>query len=130
VYVNIATRKPALAITGGSDYIGTTQTFVVNSGERRCITIEILDDSDVESQEYLSVELIAQSFSVRSSLSIYITDNDVLTLSLTASAYSVAESGGPVNVCVLGLRGTRSSSATATISTQDISATSSFNVSL
>ena len=53
-----------------------------------------------------------------------------LTLSLNASAYSVAENGGSVNVCVLGLRGTRSSSATATISTQDISAIGLFNVSL
>ena len=63
-------------IADGRDYIGATQTFVVNSGERRCITIEVLDDSDVESQESLRVRLTAQSFSVRSSLNIYITDND------------------------------------------------------
>ena len=47
-----------------------------------------------------------------------------LTLSLNASAYSIAESDGFVNICVFGLRGTGSTSATATISTQDISATS------
>ena len=49
-----------------------------------------------------------------------------LTLSLNSSTYSVAESDGFVNVCVLGLRGTGNASATATISTQDISATSLF----
>jgi len=61
----------------GRDYIGATQTFVVDSGERRCITIEILDDSDVESQEYLCVRLTAQSFPVTyRNCYIYITDND------------------------------------------------------
>jgi len=71
-------KKPTskTCITDGSDYRGSTQTFVVNSGERRCITVEILDDSLVESQESLLVYLTAQSFSVRRSLNIYITDND------------------------------------------------------
>ena len=69
--------KPCIKITDGSDYRGATQTFVVNSGERRCITIEILDDSVVESQERLRVRLTARSFSVQySSCYIYITDND------------------------------------------------------
>ena len=63
-------------ITDGSDYRGSTQIFVVHSGERRCITIEILDDSDVERQESLRVRLTVESFSVYSSLYIYITDND------------------------------------------------------
>ena len=49
-----------------------------------------------------------------------------LTLSLSASTYSVGESDGSLRVCILGLRGTGSTSATATIATQDISATSSF----
>jgi len=50
---------------------------MVNSGERRCITIEILDDSDVESQESLWVYLAAGPFPVTySSCYIYITDND------------------------------------------------------
>jgi len=46
-----------------------------------------------------------------------------LTLSLNASAYSVAESDGFVNICIFGLRGNGSTSTTATISTEDISAT-------
>ena len=63
--------------TDGSDYIGATQTFQVNSGERRCITIEILDDSDLESQEKLLVRLTAQSLSVLyGSCYVHITDND------------------------------------------------------
>ena len=49
-----------------------------------------------------------------------------LTLSLNSSTYSIAESDGFVKVCVLGLRGTESASATATISTQAISATGLF----
>ena len=50
---------------------------MVNSGERRCITIEILDDSDVENLEWLRVQLNAQSFPVTNSYCyIYITDND------------------------------------------------------
>ena len=50
---------------------------MVDSGERRCITIEILDDSDVESQEWLWVYLTAQSFPVTYGYcNIYITDND------------------------------------------------------
>ena len=49
-----------------------------------------------------------------------------LTLSLNSSAYSVAESDGFVNVCVLGLQGKGSTSVNATISTQDVSATSLF----
>ena len=51
-----------------------------------------------------------------------------LTLSLNASAYSVAESDGFVNVCVFGLRGKGSTAVSATISTQDISATSLFTL--
>ena len=70
-------NRTYIAITDGSDYIGATQTYVINSGERRCITIEILDDSDVESQEYLLVQLTAQSFPVTYRYCyIYITDND------------------------------------------------------
>jgi len=50
---------------------------VVNSGERWCITIEILDDLDVEGLEWLRVQLNAQSFPVTNSYcNIYITDND------------------------------------------------------
>ena len=51
-----------------------------------------------------------------------------LTLSLNASAYSVAESDGSVNICVFGLWGTGTTSATATISTEAISATSLFRL--
>ena len=71
-------KKPTskTSITDGSDYRGSTQTFVVNSGERRCITVEILDDSLVESQESLWVYLTVESFSVHDGLIIYITDND------------------------------------------------------
>ena len=50
---------------------------MVNSGERRCITIEILDDSDVETREYLFMQLTTQLFPVQySHCYIYITDND------------------------------------------------------
>ena len=57
---------------------------MVNSGERRCITIEILDDSDVESREQLSVRLTVESFFVRfQDCSIYITDNDGKSILLT-----------------------------------------------
>ena len=45
-----------------------------------------------------------------------------LTLSLNASVYSVGESDGFVKVCVLGLQGNGSTSANATIATQDVSA--------
>ena len=51
-----------------------------------------------------------------------------LTLSLNGFAYSVGESDGSVNICVLGLGGTGSSTATATISTQDISAISLYTL--
>ena len=50
---------------------------MVNSGERWCITIEILDDSDVEGLEWLRVQLDAQSFpGLYGYCTIYITDND------------------------------------------------------
>ena len=50
---------------------------MVDSGERRCITIEILDDSDLEGLEWLRVQLTAQSFPVTNSYcNIYITDNE------------------------------------------------------
>jgi len=53
----------------------------------------------------------------------YISHIAGLTLSLNASAYSVAESDGFVRICVLGLQSIGNSiSATATISTYDISA--------
>jgi len=51
-----------------------------------------------------------------------------LTLSLNASAYSVAESDGFVNICVLGVRGKGNTTVNATISTQDISAISLFTL--
>lgn len=57
---------------------------------------------------------------------VYASQISGLTLSLNASAYSVAESDGFVNVCVLGLRGKGSTEVNATISTLDISATSLF----
>ena len=50
---------------------------MVNSGERKCVTIEILDDSDVESTESVRVRLTVQSFSVLyGSCFVSITDND------------------------------------------------------
>ena len=50
---------------------------MVNSGGRKCITIEILDDSDVESQEQPGEGLTIQSFSVQYGYcNTYSTDND------------------------------------------------------
>ena len=61
---------------------------MVNSGERRCITIQILDDSDVESQERLRVRLTAQPYPVQYSNSytdVYITDNDGKCITISHS---------------------------------------------
>jgi len=35
-------------ISGGSDYSFATQSFLLHSGERRCVSIEIVDDTIVE----------------------------------------------------------------------------------
>ena len=67
--------------TGGSDYNFTTQSFTMRPGERRCTSIEILDDVIMEqTREYIRVRL---STSISSSISstysyanIYIQDND------------------------------------------------------
>ena len=47
-----------MIISGGSDYSFTTQNFLLHSGERRCTSIQILDDTIVEqSTEYVTVRL-------------------------------------------------------------------------
>ena len=37
-----------MIVTGGSDYNFTRESFLLQSGERRCTSIEILDDTIVE----------------------------------------------------------------------------------
>ena len=66
------------SITGGSDYNLTTQSFLLHSGQRRCISVEILDDTMVEQ----NTERVTLRIGFRSSYSfyyyadIYIQDND------------------------------------------------------
>ena len=68
-------------ITGGSDYSFTTQSFLLHSGERRCTSIEILDDTIVEQNtEYVEVQLETRpSYGNAATYyytTIYIQDND------------------------------------------------------
>jgi len=65
-------------ITGGSDYNLETQNFTIYSGERRCISVEILDDTIVE-QNTESVILkfrTSPSYALSYDVVIYIEDND------------------------------------------------------
>ena len=67
-----------IIITGGSDYNFTTQNFTMYSGDRRCTSIEILDDLIVEQYtEYARVQFrTIPSAAVNSYVYIYIQDND------------------------------------------------------
>ena len=67
-------------ITGGIDYNFTTQSLTMHSGERRCTSIEILDDAIVEqTTERVSVRFrTSPSYGAAAYhyVHIYIQDND------------------------------------------------------
>lgn len=83
VYFSISCYKYQFKwiISGGSDYNFRTQNFTIYSGERRCVSIEILDDVIVEQNtEYIRVRFrISPADPNVASLYyayIYIQDND------------------------------------------------------
>ena len=77
---------------------------MVNSGERRCITIQILDDSVVERQEYLRVRLTARPFPVQHrSCYIYITDNDSKCHQFAYLSQATPAHNAPAHLQALGL---------------------------
>jgi len=68
-----------LIVTGGSDYNFTRESFLLHSGERRCTSIEILDDTIVEQ----NIERVTVGFWTTPGITvtyrnthIYIRDND------------------------------------------------------
>ena len=66
-----------MIISGGRDYSFTTQSFLLHSGERRCTSIQILDDTIVEqSTESVTVWLRTRPSYGNAATTIYIQDND------------------------------------------------------
>ena len=69
-----------MIVTGGSDYNFTRQSFLLHSGERRCTSIEILDDAIVEQNvEWVRVQFWTtpgNTVTNRYYTDIYIRDND------------------------------------------------------
>ena len=64
-------------VAEGRDYSRTVRNFTVKSGERKCITIRILNDAIVEStMEYFRIRLISTEFPRSRYATVYIQDND------------------------------------------------------
>ena len=93
--VNIATSGEA---TSGADYAPLGTSVLIPAGEESAtIPITILDDNEVEGGEELLVTLMpGAGYSVSSSedeVTVFITDDDIPTLSITAPDDSASEAG-------------------------------------
>jgi urease beta subunit len=114
----------------GSDYTDTDYTFTWNDGESgdKSITIPIIDDSIEENQEEFRVKIDsttgASMGDIPQSL-VAITDNDTPTnpgeITFASTEYEVNEDNGTVTITVQRTGGS-DGAATATISTEDITA--------
>jgi len=73
-------RKNVLFHLASQDYIASNQTLTFTTPERKCIKIEIVDDSEVEGYEqfrvYLTIPTDKGSEILRGCGSVRITDND------------------------------------------------------
>ena len=73
-------KKNVLFHLASQDYIGSNQTLNFTTPERKCIKIEIVDDSEVEGSEqfqiYLTIPTDTGSEILRGCGSVQITDNE------------------------------------------------------
>ena len=94
----------AVSATAGSDYTTASGTLNWSDGElgSKTFSVSIIDDSDLESSEYLTLQLSnANGAGIgRNDPRLYINDNDS-KVSLNAVEYSVSEGDGTAAISVL-----------------------------
>ena len=73
----------------------------MTSGEEECLTVTIIDDDLVEANETFSVFLMTMNSTMnsvmditRSSATVIITDDDIVTIGWSAQSYEFEEDGG------------------------------------
>ena len=100
----------------------------MTSGEEECLTVTIIDDDLVEANETFSVFLTTINSVVditRSSATVIITDDDIVTIGWSAQSYEFEEDGGSTaTFCAQIVNGQITRSVTVLYSTIDDTAQS------